>query len=758
MTSSIQSRLGTAPEEGCKAPVKVVANTPITLSGEQTINTTAVVAGDRVLVNGQVDLAENGIYDVSTTAWSYAKDWNKANDVIAGMLVPSSADIQLYQLKTFTGDYVAGTTEVEFQTGVIASKQYENQLGSQAVAKKFTLVGMTYIVAGNDLIVERNGQVLILDKHYTETSTNEVTIITTVLATDDFVFRSSTGVTLVSTTTASVSHVQSGTTHNLATYLQNRHSVNIKDFGAKCDWDGASGTDDLVALQSALDYAIPLALDIEIPGPSFLSGSPKINKVVDGEPTRATVHGDAIVDVNGNKSFTSIFSTSGGGFVTSTPGDMFDSDLVHTSGIDPIVQLILFDNLTFQSTNPSLACYVLSDKYLRTTFKNCSFVGIRCTLTTEYVQSIYFLGGQYRGNSGTFYKCGGAYDLQLNKFLGEGGGGQHGFDLTDAIGCRLDCTLEGQTGTAIKINGSQGTQINMYAEGNATHVDLTQGDHYGLRIGGFYSASSSTAAILWGHAVECSSIGCYHTKGLVDNYPLHSLASNSDVFIRDYSANQNVTTTPGYARAHKPYLAVGLASPSDNVIGATASFSSAVMTVNGAPTSGAFAVGQYINSAGVPEHTKIESLGTGTGGLGTYTLTIAVPSAISTQAVTVSNNLHIHGGKDTTLCLTDEGLGDAYGGAVRGRGISGSGAELSLGVLANGVFTERALFNFGGGFGVGSALATGATEGHFSIPSSAGAPTGVPNNVRAGTIAIQIDSTNNKLYAYIGGWKAVTLT
>lgn len=114
MTSSIQSRLGTAPEEGCKAPVKTVANSPITLSGEQTVNTVAVVAGDRVLVNGQVDSSENGIYTVSTTAWTYAKDWNKTNDVIAGMLIPVSELTQLYQLDTFSGTYIAGTTEVTF--------------------------------------------------------------------------------------------------------------------------------------------------------------------------------------------------------------------------------------------------------------------------------------------------------------------------------------------------------------------------------------------------------------------------------------------------------------------------------------------------------------------------------------------------------------------------------------------------------------------------------------------------------------------
>jgi hypothetical protein len=194
MASSIQSRLGTAPEEGCKAPVKVVANTPITLSGEQTINSVAVVAGDRVLVNGQVDLAENGIYNVSATAWSYAKDWNKANDVIAGMLVPSSETMELYQLKPFTGNYTAAVTEVSFQTGAVAAPQRQNLLGSVAAAKVFTLTTMDYRIGANDLEVERNGQVLILGKHYTETSTTTVTIITAVLSSDDFVFKSNTGV------------------------------------------------------------------------------------------------------------------------------------------------------------------------------------------------------------------------------------------------------------------------------------------------------------------------------------------------------------------------------------------------------------------------------------------------------------------------------------------------------------------------------------------------------------------------------------
>lgn len=52
-----------------------------------------------------------------------------------------------------------------------------------------------------------------------------------------------------------------------------------------------------------------------------------------------------------------------------------------------------------------------------------------------------------------------------------------------------------------------------------------------------------------------------------------------------------------------------------------------------------------------------------------------------------------------------------------------------------------------------TAIATNATVGHFFIPSSAGAPTGVPGVIPTGQIAMQYDSTNNFLYVYNGGWK-----
>lgn len=57
----------------------------------------------------------------------------------------------------------------------------------------------------------------------------------------------------------------------------------------------------------------------------------------------------------------------------------------------------------------------------------------------------------------------------------------------------------------------------------------------------------------------------------------------------------------------------------------------------------------------------------------------------------------------------------------------------------------------------GAGSTTSDTTGFLYIPSVAGAPTGVPTNTASGTVPIQYDTTNNKLYVYNGGWKSVTL-
>ncbi|OGE30366.1 hypothetical protein A2631_01160 [Candidatus Daviesbacteria bacterium RIFCSPHIGHO2_01_FULL_44_29] len=54
--------------------------------------------------------------------------------------------------------------------------------------------------------------------------------------------------------------------------------------------------------------------------------------------------------------------------------------------------------------------------------------------------------------------------------------------------------------------------------------------------------------------------------------------------------------------------------------------------------------------------------------------------------------------------------------------------------------------------GQGAALATTATNGFLYLPSSAGLPTGVPTSY-TGSLAMEYDSTNNKLCVYNAAWK-----
>lgn len=79
-------------------------------------------------------------------------------------------------------------------------------------------------------------------------------------------------------------------------------------------------------------------------------------------------------------------------------------------------------------------------------------------------------------------------------------------------------------------------------------------------------------------------------------------------------------------------------------------------------------------------------------------------------------------------------------------------------VTGSGAVTRATLDSNGNIFLGNAALATTATAGFVSLPSTPGAPTGAPT-LKTGLVPVSIDSTNNKLWAYIGGaWKGVVLS
>jgi hypothetical protein len=102
--------------QGLDAKASCVCGTTvnITLSGAQTIDGVAVVAGDRVLVKNQTASADNGIYVAATGAWARAADMNTWAEV------PNSF--------TFIE---GGTTQAD--TGWVCTAQQGGTLGTTAI-------------------------------------------------------------------------------------------------------------------------------------------------------------------------------------------------------------------------------------------------------------------------------------------------------------------------------------------------------------------------------------------------------------------------------------------------------------------------------------------------------------------------------------------------------------------------------------------------------------------------------------------------
>ncbi|PYB84125.1 hypothetical protein [Pseudomonas soli] len=111
-----------------KRAVRVATTGPIALSGLQTIDGVALVAGDRVLVKDQANAAQNWIYTASANAWSRALDANEDAECTPGHLIIVQAGTAyagtMWQLANTMPPQV-GTTALTFamtsgRTGVAA--------------------------------------------------------------------------------------------------------------------------------------------------------------------------------------------------------------------------------------------------------------------------------------------------------------------------------------------------------------------------------------------------------------------------------------------------------------------------------------------------------------------------------------------------------------------------------------------------------------------------------------------------------------
>ncbi|MFT0869659.1 phage tail protein [Pseudomonas sp. CAM1A] len=111
-----------------KRAVRAATTGPIALSGLQTIDGVALVAGDRVLVKDQANAAQNWIYTASAAAWPRALDANDDAECTPGHLIIVQAGTAyagtMWQLSNTQPPQV-GTTQLTFgmlfgKTGVAA--------------------------------------------------------------------------------------------------------------------------------------------------------------------------------------------------------------------------------------------------------------------------------------------------------------------------------------------------------------------------------------------------------------------------------------------------------------------------------------------------------------------------------------------------------------------------------------------------------------------------------------------------------------
>lgn len=99
-----------------KEPARAATTANITLSGAQTIDGIAVVAGNRVLVKNQSTASQNGIYIAASGAWTRATDFDAAAELLGAAVFVSEGTTLGNSIWNMTTDepITLGTTALVF--------------------------------------------------------------------------------------------------------------------------------------------------------------------------------------------------------------------------------------------------------------------------------------------------------------------------------------------------------------------------------------------------------------------------------------------------------------------------------------------------------------------------------------------------------------------------------------------------------------------------------------------------------------------
>lgn len=99
-----------------KEPARAATTANITLSGAQTIDGIAIIAGNRVLVKNQSTASQNGIYIAASGAWTRATDFDAAAELLGAAVFVSEGTTLGNSIWNMTTDepITLGTTDLVF--------------------------------------------------------------------------------------------------------------------------------------------------------------------------------------------------------------------------------------------------------------------------------------------------------------------------------------------------------------------------------------------------------------------------------------------------------------------------------------------------------------------------------------------------------------------------------------------------------------------------------------------------------------------
>lgn len=142
-----------------KAPVRIATTANITLSAPQTIDSVAVIAGQRVLVKNQSTASQNGIYLVAAGSWTRTTDADSAAELEGGVIVPvdegtTNANTMWMLATDVTTLGTDSITWTQFGSGTT----YTASLGVQLVGSDIRAnLGTGLTLSGNTIVPDYGG-------------------------------------------------------------------------------------------------------------------------------------------------------------------------------------------------------------------------------------------------------------------------------------------------------------------------------------------------------------------------------------------------------------------------------------------------------------------------------------------------------------------------------------------------------------------------------------------------------------------------